>query len=282
MRELTVERMTEKLSGFLSPGNQIPPPAPAGDEAAADEYVKLQMSLFKNAGVRANPEYQRVLRNGFLFVQRVLQGGDLHGSFWDWIDRFYFEAFAPWRAGRREILEEQEKQAAAFSGIAGTSDSAPDLSWLPGMNPVLRHPGVKKAVEEGRLHLYLWVEPFSMPDAWTLLPGGVMTTFARPGPVVDDFTAITRGLAGRLAALSDPTRLFILRLIRNIDMTNTDMAEYLNLSRPTVSIHARILREVGLIRSHEDGRAVRHEIVPEEVHRLFRDLETYLDLPVNK
>jgi ArsR family transcriptional regulator len=100
--------------------------------------------------------------------------------------------------------------------------------------------------------------------------------------VVDDFTAITRGLAGRLAALSDPTRLFILRLIRNIDMTNTDMAEYLNLSRPTVSIHARILREVGLIRSHEDGRAVRHEIVPEEVHRLFRDLETYLDLPVNK
>ncbi len=282
MRELTVVRMRERLSVLSARNSLIRRHALESDEGAADTYVKLQMALFKNAGVSANTEYQRTLRSGFIFVQHVIQGGNLHRRFWDWIDRFFFEVYAPWRAGRLEILDELEKQAAAFLDMAENTDSASVLSRLPRMNPVLRQPGVKKAVEEGRLPLFLWVEPFSMPDAWTLLPDGMMSTFAHPGAVVDDFTTFTGDLAGRLAALSDPTRLFILRLIRNIDMTNTDMAEYLNLSRPTVSIHARVLREAGLIRSHPVGRAVRHEIVSEAVHKLFRDLEIYLDLPVDK
>ncbi len=64
-------------------------------------------------------------------------------------------------------------------------------------------------------------------------------------------------------------------------MTNTDMAAYLGLSRPTVSIHAKVLREAGLIRSWEDGRITRHEIDPEAVRKLFQDLEEFLDLPPN-
>ncbi|KPL71180.1 hypothetical protein ADM99_11675 [Leptolinea tardivitalis] len=82
-----------------------------------------------------------------------------------------------------------------------------------------------------------------------------------------------------MQALADPTRLIILRLIRAMSMTNTDMAAYLGLARPTVSIHARILREAGLIRSWEEGRVTRHEIDPAAVHKLFRDLEKFLDLP---
>ena len=76
-----------------------------------------------------------------------------------------------------------------------------------------------------------------------------------------------------------PTRLMILRMIRQFDLMNTEMADLLGLSRPTVSVHARILREAGLIRSYEDGRAVRHQIVPEAVRELFDDLEKLLDLP---
>jgi DNA-binding transcriptional ArsR family regulator len=62
-------------------------------------------------------------------------------------------------------------------------------------------------------------------------------------------------------------------------MINTEIAESLGLARPTVSVHAKILREAGLIRSEQDGRQVRHEIAPAEVRRLFRDLEEFLDLP---
>ena len=67
-------------------------------------------------------------------------------------------------------------------------------------------------------------------------------------------------------------------MIRNFGLINTEMAEALGLARQTVSIHAKILREAGLIRSHREGREVRHEIVPSEVHRLFRDLKRLLDL----
>lgn len=44
-------------------------------------------------------------------------------------------------------------------------------------------------------------------------------------------------------------------------------------------MHAKILRQAGLIRSRKEDKAVRHEIVPEEMRRLFKDLERLLDLP---
>ena len=85
-------------------------------------------------------------------------------------------------------------------------------------------------------------------------------------------------MAARAQALADPTRLTILRLIRHFGMVNTEIAQYLGISRPTVSVHARILREAGLIQSEQDGRVVRHKIIPGEIRRLFRDLQHYLDL----
>jgi DNA-binding transcriptional ArsR family regulator len=76
--------------------------------------------------------------------------------------------------------------------------------------------------------------------------------------------------------------LIILRLIREFSMTNTDMAVFLHISRPTVSIHAKVLREAGLIRSWDDGRITRHAIVPEAVQTLFQDLKEFLDLPFDQ
>ena len=95
----------------------------------------------------------------------------------------------------------------------------------------------------------------------------------------ESFQTFARDVAARASALGDPTRLMILRMIRNFGMVNTDIAKFLELSQPTVSVHAKILREAGLIRSEQDGRLVRHEINTSEVRRLFRDLEHFLDLP---
>jgi DNA-binding transcriptional ArsR family regulator len=121
-----------------------------------------------------------------------------------------------------------------------------------------------------------------MADSFTLLPGNIYLSFAEPGQIYENFMSYTQTLAGQVQALADPTRLIILRLIRVLSMTNTDMAAYLGLSRPTVSIHARVLREAGLINSWEEGRITRHEINPEAVRKLFSELETFLDLPPEK
>jgi DNA-binding transcriptional ArsR family regulator len=111
-----------------------------------------------------------------------------------------------------------------------------------------------------------------------LRPGLLICSFAPPGNIYTQLHAAAAGIATRAAALGDPTRLVILRLIRHFGMINTEIADYLGLARPTVSVHAKILREAGLIRSHQEGRLVRHEIVPGEIRRFFRDLETFLDL----
>jgi DNA-binding transcriptional ArsR family regulator len=155
----------------------------------------------------------------------------------------------------------------------------PDTAWLPPQNPIQTYPELSQAVQDGRLGVFFWVEPFGLADTWTLFPEFVMVSFAEPGLMYQNFVAYVNEVAERVKALADPTRLTILRLIRHFGLVNTEIANYLEIARPTVSIHAKILREAGMIRSHQEGRVMRHEIVPEEIRRLFRDLEQVLDLP---
>jgi DNA-binding transcriptional ArsR family regulator len=136
-----------------------------------------------------------------------------------------------------------------------------------------------EAVQAGSLHVFFWVEPLDMVDVWFLFPGEVAVALARPGEIYENFRAYAEDVAVRTKALSDPTRLLILRLIRNLSMDNTSMAEFLEVTRPTVSVHTKILREAGLIRTRRVGRKAQHEIVLPALHRLFDDLERFLDLP---
>jgi DNA-binding transcriptional ArsR family regulator len=146
-------------------------------------------------------------------------------------------------------------------------------------NPILRYPELRAAIEAHKLHVCLWIDPFNFPDAWLLTPGRLLVTFSTSNALNENFYAFAADVAERAKAFSDPTRLMILRIIRHFGMINTEIADYLQLARPTVSIHAKILREAGLIRSTQDGRQIRHEIAPEEIQRFFRDLERFLDLP---
>ena len=97
--------------------------------------------------------------------------------------------------------------------------------------------------------------------------------------LLENFFNFASQLAARAQALADPTRLVILRMIRHFAMTNTEIAAYLGISRPTVSVHAKILREAGLIDTYEVGRAVQHKIEPVALRKLFEDLIQFLDLP---
>ena len=279
MREMSIEQALEHVelyaASYQLSADDVLPPA----ERLIDLVNRQRLAMYRQAGVEFIPEAAARLKWELENAVAILPGGSIHDHFWHWLDRFYYEIYRPWRATRQSLLENQERQAITVLGAREKDGAAPEIDWLSAKNPLHGYPGLRKAVQSGQFKVYFWVEPFGLPDTWVLLPGVVLVSFADPGEIFENFYTFAASVASRSQALADPTRLVILRLIRYIGMTNTDMANYLGLSQPTVSVHARILREAGLIRSHQEGRIVKHEIVSEELRRLFRDLERFLDLP---
>jgi len=67
-----------------------------------------------------------------------------------------------------------------------------------------------------------------------------------------------------LAALSDPTRWEVLRLLAaHGDGTATTLAAELPVSRPAVIKHLAVLDRVGLVEARRRGREVRYSVRPE-------------------
>lgn len=280
VREISLDEALERAARDCRPLGIEPDLALPPMQRLAELRVRWSMATFRSIGFEFTQSSQMVnhMRVETEQAVRILKGGDLHGRFWHWLDRYYYQIYQPWRAGREAVMKALADHAAALLGGAHGRGIPPQTSWLPAQCPLLRHPELQLAVSDGRLDVFFWVEPFGLSDSWSLLPGRLIISFAEPGELYENFFALSKRLAGQVQALADPTRLVILRLIRYLGMTNTDMAAYLGLARPTVSIHARILREAGLIHTRADGRAVRHEIDPAALRRLFSDLESYLGL----
>jgi DNA-binding transcriptional ArsR family regulator len=278
LRELTVAAALDRLRAQIgSPGVSLDPSL---DPAA--QLVELgthkQSALYAGLGFPITPQDERTgrIRQELACAARILAGGDLHTRFWLLVDRFFYEVYRPWREARLGAMDQLEMRART---ALGSPNQIPNLEWLPPRSPLLRQPEIRQAVQDGRLHVFFWVEPFGLPDTWLLEPGYVAVSFAEGGTIFQNFQALAEDVAGRAQALGDPTRLIILRMIRHFGMVNTEIAAYLGISRPTVSVHAKILRQAGLIDSRQEGRLVRHEINSKEIRRLFRDLEAFLDLP---
>lgn len=208
----------------------------------------------------------------------MLVGGDLHARFWHWLDRFFYEWYQPWRRTREGLMVEAEQRAAMALGAAASESGAARLDWLAPQNPLRLLPELRASIERYGHRLYFWAEPFGLADVSIILPDAVCVSFGRPGRIYAEFQKHAERVARRAKALGDPTRLMILRLIRHFSTMNTELAEYLDISRPTASVHAKILREAGLITSHQEGHAVRHEINRAEFRQLFEDLYRFLDL----
>ncbi|MEO1202242.1 MAG: metalloregulator ArsR/SmtB family transcription factor [Pseudomonadota bacterium] len=76
--------------------------------------------------------------------------------------------------------------------------------------------------------------------------------------------ATSASIAGVAKALSDPTRIEILRLLAGQDgaLCACDIVEPMGLSQPTVSHHLRVLKEAGLVSSARAGLWVFYETTP--------------------
>jgi DNA-binding transcriptional ArsR family regulator len=55
-------------------------------------------------------------------------------------------------------------------------------------------------------------------------------------------------------ALSDPTRRSILEKLNEKDLTAGEIAEYFNISKPSISHHLSILKNAGVIEVRRDGQ----------------------------
>jgi DNA-binding transcriptional ArsR family regulator len=281
IRELSVGAALERLTGQAASLGIEPQVGLSPASQLIDLYVRLRAAAYQALGFNLSMTGLQVLemRRDIEITVHILDGEDLHARFWHWLDRFYYEAYRPWRQARNDVVEGAMERASVVLGGRNKTGVAPDIAWLPAQSPILRYPEFTNAVNSGKVTVYFWGQPFGMSDSWSLLPGLLICSFDEPGALYKNFLTYADDLAKRAHALADPTRLMILRIIRYFGMDNTEIAAFLGLSRPTVSIHARILREAGLIRTHADGRSVRHELNTPEVRRLFEELEKFLALP---
>lgn len=58
------------------------------------------------------------------------------------------------------------------------------------------------------------------------------------------------------AALGDPTRRRILKMLRSGSKTAGEIADAFHLTKPTLSHHFRVLRSAGLVRSERRGTSI--------------------------
>ncbi len=74
-------------------------------------------------------------------------------------------------------------------------------------------------------------------------------------------------------ALSDPSRVAILRQLGRGECCVCDITDALDLTQPLLSFHLKVLRESGLVTTRKDGRWAWYALAPEGL----KSLKTWLE-----
>ena len=67
------------------------------------------------------------------------------------------------------------------------------------------------------------------------------------------------------AALSDPTRIFILYALKERSQNVTELTNELGISQPTTSRHLKVLRERGLVYTERQGTAITYHLTDQRI-----------------
>lgn len=76
-------------------------------------------------------------------------------------------------------------------------------------------------------------------------------------------------------ALSDETRLRILKLLEHGELCVCDIFSALGMIQPKVSFHLSVLKEAGLIKDRKEGRWVHYRIEDSDILRRFLILTVF-------
>jgi DNA-binding transcriptional ArsR family regulator len=80
-------------------------------------------------------------------------------------------------------------------------------------------------------------------------------------------------------ALADPTRRALVDLLRDTDLSVSELTRPFAITQPAISQHLAVLRRAGLIRGRKAGRRRVYRIEPEPFERLERWAGTRLTDP---
>jgi ArsR family transcriptional regulator len=67
------------------------------------------------------------------------------------------------------------------------------------------------------------------------------------------------------AALSDPTRIFILYALNERPLNVTELTNELGLPQPTISRHLKVLRERGLVFTERQGTVITYHLTDQRI-----------------
>ena len=67
------------------------------------------------------------------------------------------------------------------------------------------------------------------------------------------------------AALSDPTRIFILYALNERALNVTELTNELGIPQPTISRHLKVLRERGLVSTERQGTVITYHLADQRV-----------------
>lgn len=80
-------------------------------------------------------------------------------------------------------------------------------------------------------------------------------------------------------ALSDETRLRILKIFEKGEICVCDLVSVLNMSQPKISFHLNVLKEAGLIKDRKQGKWVHYGINGSDIFRRFLLLSAMEKIP---
>lgn len=80
-------------------------------------------------------------------------------------------------------------------------------------------------------------------------------------------------------ALSEPTRLRVLGVLRGGERCVCDLMELVDAPQSLLSFHLRTLRDAGLVRDRRDGRWIHYSLDPDALDEARRLLETLAPKP---
>lgn len=84
------------------------------------------------------------------------------------------------------------------------------------------------------------------------------------------------------AALADPTRRKILKLLRGGSLSAGEIAEKFHLSKPTLSHHFRVLRAAGLVRAERRGTSIVYTLQSNVLEDVAAELLDLVPAPSRK
>ena len=76
-------------------------------------------------------------------------------------------------------------------------------------------------------------------------------------------------LAGLFKALSDETRLRVIKLLENGELCVCDIFTALEMSQPKVSFHLNVLKEAGFLKDRKQGRWTHYRLDDSDFFRRF-------------